>query len=89
MVRQHHRLNGHEFEQTPGDSEGQESLACCSLWGHKEPDTTEQLSNIPLCEYTTLGLSLFGLAPVVVFFKYYDQGHSEHPHMSFCRLTYV
>ena len=31
MVGWHHRLNGHEFEQTPGDSEGQGSLACCSL----------------------------------------------------------
>ena len=29
MVGWHHRLNGHEFEQTPGDSEGQGSLACC------------------------------------------------------------
>ena len=33
MVRWHHRLNGHEFEQTPGDSEGQGSLVCCSTWG--------------------------------------------------------
>ena len=33
-----HRLNGHEFEQTPGDSEGQESLVCCSPWGSKELD---------------------------------------------------
>ena len=32
-------LHGHEFEQTPGDSEGQESLACCSSWGHIELDT--------------------------------------------------
>ena len=32
----HYQLNGYEFEQTPGDSEGQESLVCCSLWGHKE-----------------------------------------------------
>ena len=31
-----HRLNGHEFEQTLGDSKGQGSLACCSLWGCKE-----------------------------------------------------
>ena len=45
MVGWHHRLNGHEFEQTPGDSEGQESLVCCSPWGHKEVDTTEQLKN--------------------------------------------
>ena len=35
MVGWHHQLNGHECEQTPGDSEGQESLACCSPWGHK------------------------------------------------------
>ena len=33
MVGWHHQLNGHEFEQTPGDSEGQGSLACCSPWG--------------------------------------------------------
>ena len=32
--------NGHEFVQTPGDSEGQESLVCYSPWGHKELDTT-------------------------------------------------
>ena len=41
MVGWHHRLNGHEFEQTLGDGEGQGSLACCSLWDHKESDTTE------------------------------------------------
>ena len=40
MVGWHHRLNGHEFRQTPGDSEGQGSLACCSLWGHDR--VTEQ-----------------------------------------------
>ena len=34
----HHGLNGHEFEQTPGDSEGQESLVCCSPWSCKESD---------------------------------------------------
>ena len=45
MVGWHHRLNGHEFEQTLGDSEGQGSLACCSPWGPKESNTTEQLSN--------------------------------------------
>ena len=40
MVGWHHWLNGHEFGQTPGDSEGQGSLACCSPWGCKESDTT-------------------------------------------------
>ena len=41
MVGWHHQLNGHEFEKTPGDSEGQGSLVGCSPWGHKESDTTE------------------------------------------------
>ena len=45
MVGWHHRLNGHEFEQTLGDSEGQGSLAWCSPWGRKELDTTERLNN--------------------------------------------
>ena len=45
MVGRHHWLKGHEFEQTPGDSEGQGSLACCIPWGHKELDTTEWLNN--------------------------------------------
>ena len=40
MVRWHHQLNGHESEQTVGDSEGQESLVCCSPWDHKESDKT-------------------------------------------------
>ena len=39
------RLSGHEFEETLGDGEGQESLACCSPWGCKELDATEQLIN--------------------------------------------
>ena len=41
MVGWHHRLNGHEFEQTLGDSEGQGSLEPCDPWGYKESDTTE------------------------------------------------
>ena len=45
MVGWHHRLNGHEFEPTLGDSEGQGSLGCCSPWGHKELDVTERLNN--------------------------------------------
>ena len=44
MVGWHHRLNGYEFEQMLGDSRGQNSLACCSPWGRKELDMTEQLS---------------------------------------------
>ena len=40
IVGWHHQLNGHEFEQTLGDSGGQGNLACCSLWGRRESDTT-------------------------------------------------
>ena len=45
MVRQHHRLNGHELEQTGRDSEGQGSLACWSPWSRKELDTNQWLNN--------------------------------------------
>ena len=45
MVGWHHRLNGHGFKQTPGHSEGQGSLACCSPSGCKESDTAERLNN--------------------------------------------
>ena len=45
MVRWHHRLNGHEFEQAPGVGDGQGSLACHSPWGCKESDMTERLNN--------------------------------------------
>ena len=40
MVGRHHRVNGHAFEQTLGDGEGQGNLACCSPRGCKESDTT-------------------------------------------------
>ena len=45
MVGWHHRHNGHEFEQAQGAGDGQGSLACCSPWGRRELDTTEQLNN--------------------------------------------
>ena len=44
MVGWQHRLDGHEFEQAPRVGDGQEGLACCSPWGHKELDTTEPLN---------------------------------------------
>ena len=44
MIGWHHRLNGHEFEQIPGDGEGQGSLVYCSPWDHKESDMTEWLN---------------------------------------------
>ena len=41
MVGWRHRINGHEFEQTLGDSETQGSLVCCSPWGGRESDKIE------------------------------------------------
>ena len=52
MVGWHHRLNRHEFEQAPGDSEGPGGLACCSPWGHKELDMNERMNWIEI--FTTL-----------------------------------
>ena len=57
MVGWHYRLNGHEFEQIPGDGEGQGNLVCCSPWSHKESDKTGQLNKffklhfIPALQY--------------------------------------
>ena len=56
----HHRLSGlkgHEFEQTPGVGDGQGGLACCSLWGHKESDTTERLNWTELTEPQNIAAS--------------------------------
>ena len=44
MVGWHHRLNGHEFEQTLGVGDGQGGLACCDSWCRKESDMTELLN---------------------------------------------
>ena len=44
MVGWHHRLDGHEFEWTPGVGDGQGGLACCDSWGREELDTTERLN---------------------------------------------
>ena len=49
MAGWHHRLDGHEFEWTPGVGDGQGGLACCNSWGRKESDTTEQLNWTDTC----------------------------------------
>ena len=66
MVGWHHQLNGHEYEQTLGDSERQGSLVCCSPWGRKQSDMTEQLSLhfFSLSVRTVWGESLVVLLPV-------------------------
>ena len=51
MAGWHHRLDGHEFEWTPGVGDGQGGLACCDSWGHSESDTTEWLKWTELMVY--------------------------------------
>ena len=64
MIGLRYWLNGHEFEQAPGDSERQWSLACCSQWDHKELDLTEWLNN-----NTVKGLRVINEAVVPVFLE--------------------
>ena len=60
MVGWHHWLNGHEFEQAPGDGDGQGSLVSCSPWGIKESDRPEKLNWIDhFTKHSTLCLPLF------------------------------
>ena len=62
MIGRHHQLNGQEFEQALGDGEGQGSKVCCSSWGHKELDMTEQLKCNDItyvCHTKRLNLSNF------------------------------
>ena len=66
MVGWHHWLDGHEYEQTPGDGEGQGSLACCIPWSCKELDMTEQLNNNKaafIFEESFLQLIVFQISP--------------------------
>ena len=65
MVGWQHWLNGHKFEQALGDGEWQESLACCSLWGHKELDTTEWLNNKSIM----IIVKVIGWNSLVYYFK--------------------
>ena len=64
MAGWHHRLDGREFEWTPGDGDGQGGLVCCDSWGRKESDTTERLNWIELTDdrgcVSPLSWGLFG-----------------------------
>ena len=63
MVGWHHRFNGHELEHTPGDSEGQGSVVCCSPWVCKELDMTQQ-ANRKTIEY------LLVMMPIILIYNY-------------------
>ena len=64
MFRWHHRLEGHEFEQTLGDSDAQGSLACCSPWGHKESDVTQRTTT--KCDLSDIMSGFFTPMPALV-----------------------
>ena len=72
MVGWHHQLNGHEFEQSPGDGEGQRNLMYCLPWGHKELDTTEQLNNNNETTWVRPAFTtLFKVSAPLVFFIFF------------------
>ena len=73
MVGWHRQLHEHEFKQTLGDSKGQGSLACCSPWGRKESDTTEQQTRS--CE-EKLGKMQAILSLELDFSSLYRRGYS-------------
>ena len=52
MVGWHHQLNGHKFEQTPGEGEGQGSLVCCSPWGPKSRTQLSDSTTTTMCLYS-------------------------------------
>ena len=66
--RWHRRLNGHEFEQILGDGDGQGGLVCCSLWGHKESDTTGIQTSVHSC--TTMPLHVI-IAKILMYLPLY------------------
>ena len=63
IVGWHHRLNGHEFEWTPGVGDGQGGLVCCDSWGRKESDTTERLNWTELMALTQCIIFLGKISP--------------------------
>ena len=73
MVGWHHWLSGHESEQTKEHSEGQGSLMCCSPWGHKESDTTEQPNNLTPGRVTSFCRLFFPLQSLVFFCHFSSQ----------------
>ena len=64
MVGWHHRLNRHEFEESPGISDRQGGLVCCRPWAHKGLDTTEQLN---WTELLKISLEIFRLKILLIY----------------------
>ena len=69
MVGWHHLLNGHEFEQDPGIGDGQGSLVCCSPWGCKESDMTEDWTELNKKNILLIHTSMWGNFKITVLKK--------------------
>ena len=72
MVKWHHQLNGYEFDQAPGDREGQGSLACCSPWRHRvrhDLATKEQQQSLNENKIETITVYCFKLGDIMTHFK--------------------
>ena len=69
MVGWHHQLNGQESEKTPGDGEGQGSVACCHSWDRKESNSTEELNNTKRVGYTIENITGDKFFKVIKIFK--------------------
>ena len=69
MVGWHHRLDGHEFDQTPGVGDGQGDLVCCSPWGCNELDTTERLNKnrLKIAEKSEISINLYLFSKLISF----------------------
>ena len=85
----HHQCNGHELGLTLGDGEGQGSLACCSLWGRKESDTTGSLNNTTTKQTTIyLWMCVQSFNPVWLFATLWTVAHQVPLSMGFLRREY-
>ena len=71
MVRWHHLLNGYEFEQAPGDGEGQGILVCLSPWCRKESDTSSDWATGSVPNYHSI--SVFHLETILFFLTKYER----------------
>ena len=85
IIGWHHRLNGHEFKQTQGNSEGEGILPCCSLWGLKELDTSEWLNN-KSCKYL-LEWQALGRGCVIYLFIFACHPQVDSPKQRHFSLT--
>ena len=88
LVGWYHPLDEHEFEQTPGNGEGQGSLVCCSPWGPKEPDTTEGLTHTHTQAVSIFYLNFKLMQSCLFYINLYQIVYKQIPNYSLSPITY-